>query len=139
MKILKALLVVLPLMLITISSQAEVTVIVHPSNSANIDAGAIKKIFMGKTSKFPGGGEAVPINLAEGNAVVDEFNDKLLGKNSSQLKSYWSKLVFTGKGTPPKEVASEQEVIDLIANNPSLIGYVPAAAVTGSVKAVGSF
>ena len=118
---------------------SEVTVIVHPSNAAALDQKSISKIFLGKSSSFPGGGKAVPINLAEGNATTNEFNDKVLGKKSSQLKSYWSKLVFTGKGTPPKEVGSDQDVIDLVSKNPNIIGYVTSGVETGDVKVVAKF
>ena len=63
----------------------------------------------------------------------------MLNKSGSQLKSYWSKLVFTGKGTPPKVVANDAEVISLISANPNLIGYIDAAAVTGTVKVIAKF
>ncbi len=120
-------------------SNAEVVVIVHPSNTATIDAKAISKIYLGKSNSFPSGGEAVPINIKSGSSIVDEFNEKVVGKNSSQLKSYWSKLVFTGKGTPPKEVASEADVINLVKDNPAIIGYVSSGTATDGVKVVGSY
>ena len=126
--------------LLTLSTKVlAVDVIVHPSNADALDQATISKIFLGKSSKFPGGSKAVPVALAEGASAAEEFNDKVLGKSSSQLKSYWSKLVFTGKGTPPKEVASDQDVIDLISANPNMIGYVSSGSATGAVKVVGSF
>lgn len=114
---------------------ADVAVIVHPGNSATIDADAVERIFLGKKSQFPDGSEALPINIESGGAV-DEFNNKVLGRSTAQVKSYWSKQIFTGKGTPPKEVASDASVIDLIKNNKNAIGYVDAANVTGDVKVV---
>jgi hypothetical protein len=48
-------------------------------------------------------------------------------------------LVFTGKGTPPKVVANDAEVISLISANPNLIGYIDATAVTGTVKVIAKF
>lgn len=116
-----------------------VDVIVHPSNADALDQGAIAKIFLGKSTKFPGGSKAVPIALTTGTPACDEFNDKVLGKSSSQLKSYWSKLVFTGKGTPPKEMSTDQDVIDLISANPNMIGYISSGAATDAVKVIGSF
>ena len=116
-----------------------VDIIVHPSNADALDQSAISKIFLGKSGKFPGGSKAVPVAQSDGAASAEEFNDKVLGKSSSQLKSYWSKLVFTGKGTPPKEVTSDQDVIDLISANPNMIGYVSSGSATGAVKVVGSF
>lgn len=121
------------------SLSAAVDVIVHPSNANAIDAGEIKKIFTGKTKSFADGSKALPITQADGNPVTDEFNQNVLSKSSSQLKAYWSKLVFTGKGTPPKEAANDAEVVSLVASNPNLIGFVTQGSADGSVKVVQSF
>ena len=86
-----------------------------------------------------GGGQAIPINLSSNSPSTNEFNEKALNKSNSQLKAYWSKLVFTGKGTPPKEVDSDAEMLSLISNNPSFIGYIDSSAVTDAVKVVAKF
>ncbi len=117
-------------------AQAEVAVIVHPSNAATLDADAVSKLFLGREKSFPGGAAAVPLALSDDAAATAEFNDKILKKPSSQLKAYWSKLIFTGKGTPPKEIASDAEMVKLISSNPNMIGFVDAKAVDGSVKVV---
>ncbi len=118
---------------------AETAVIVHPSNSASLSQKDIANLFLGKKKSFPGGGQAIPVNQEEGSAVREGFNDSVLGKSSSQLKSYWSRLIFTGKGTPPKEVGGDADVVGLVAANPNTIGYVDAGAVSGDVKVVFSF
>ena len=41
--------------------------------------------------------------------------------------------------TLPKEVDSDSEVIQLISNNPDLIGYIDKSSVTDSVKVIGEF
>ena len=115
-----------------------VTVIVHPSNAASLDKSAISRIFLGKAKSFPGGGPAVPITLDEGTAGSEAFNGNVLNKSASQLKAYWSKLVFTGKGTPPKSVANDAEMIALISANPNMIGFIEGSG-DGSVKVVGQF
>jgi ABC-type phosphate transport system substrate-binding protein len=115
---------------------AEVAVIVHPSNADTISQNDVSDIFLGKTKSFPGGSSVVPIVLND--ATVDEFNTKLLGKSSSQLQSYWSKLVFTGKANPPKSVSSA-EMIELIKSNPNMIGFVDSANLTADLKVVGKY
>jgi ABC-type phosphate transport system substrate-binding protein len=75
----------------------------------------------------------------EGLVFRGDFEKKVLNKSASQIKAYWSKLVFTGKGTPPKEVSSDAEVINLIKSNPNLIGYVDESSVTGDVKVIATF
>lgn len=127
------------LLLTSQASVAEVAVIVHPSNTNALDNNTIARIFTGKMKSYADGSSAVPINQEPSSAATGEFNSKVLKKSASQLKAYWSKLVFTGKGTPPKAVGGDAEVIKLIAANPNLIGYVDASAVDGSVKVIGKF
>ncbi|MCF6457351.1 phosphate ABC transporter substrate-binding protein [Pseudoalteromonas sp. MMG024] len=133
-------LIILTLVLFTSCSlSAAVDVIVHPSNANAIEAGDIKKIFTGKAKSFADGSKALPITQADGNPITDEFNQNVLNKSSSQLKAYWSKLVFTGKGTPPEEAANDAEVVSLVSKNPNLIGFVTKGSADGSVKVVQSF
>lgn len=127
------------LMSCSFSVFADVAVIVHPSNSNTIDESFIKKAFTGKVKSFENGDTVVAINQESETKSVGEFNEKLLNKSASQLKAYWSKQLFTGKGTPPKEVSNDDEVIKLVSTNPNLIGYVDASTVNDSVKVVGVF
>lgn len=114
---------------------AEVVVIAHPENStASLSVDEASKIFLGKTSRFPNGEQAVPLDQAEGNEVRDQFYSKVTKKTASQLNAYWSRLIFTGKGQPPKAVEDDLEVVDLVAENPNIIGYVSGEAVTEDVK-----
>ncbi|SFC00521.1 phosphate ABC transporter substrate-binding protein [Pseudoalteromonas denitrificans] len=118
---------------------ADIAVIVHPSNANAMDASAISRLFLGKSKKFPDGTVAIPLNQAEASSATGLFNSKALKKSSSQLKAYWSKLVFTGKGTPPRSVESDIDVLDLVASNPNIIGYIDSAALTDKVKVLTTF
>jgi len=130
----------LPLAFIACSSAyAEVAVVVHPSNNSSFDQSEISKLFLGKAKSFPDGNQAVPINQGTDTKAREGFDANVLSKSGSQLKAYWSKLIFTGKGSPPKEVDNDAAVIDLVSKNPSMIGYVDAASVNDTVKTVGKF
>lgn len=121
-------------------TSAEVSVIVSASNgNANLDQDTIARVFLGKSKNFPDGSQAVPVDQNSGTASREAFNSTVLGKSSSQLKAYWSRLIFTGKGTPPKESGDDAAVKDLVANNPNLIGYVDSSVVDGSVKVIHKF
>ncbi len=120
-------------------ANAEIAIIVHPSNNNAVDEAALSKIYLGREKSFADGSSVIPMSLVENSPASNEFNEKVIKKSSSQLKAYWSKLVFTGKGTPPKEVATDEEMVKLVAGNPSLIGYVDAAKVDASVKVVLKF
>lgn len=116
---------------------AELVVVVHPSAAfSSLTEDDISRLFLGKAKTFPGGEQAVPINQNEGAPARDKFNDAVVKKNAAQLKSYWSQLVFTGKGTPPKDVGTDADVKKLIAANPNMIGYIDASAADASVKVV---
>ncbi|HEY0891595.1 MAG TPA: phosphate ABC transporter substrate-binding protein [Cellvibrio sp.] len=116
---------------------AEVAVIVHPSASFDsLTEDDVARLFLGKSKSFPAGAQAVPVNQNEGSAARDKFNEAVCKKNASQYKAYWSQLVFTGKGTPPKDAGDDAAVKALIAANPNMIGYVDAGAVDATVKVV---
>jgi len=124
---------------LSFNSFAEIAVIVHPSNDSALDEKSVARIFTGKMKSFPNGNQIIPVNLDNSQAATSEFNEKVLKRSESQLKAYWSKLVFTGKGTPPQSVANADEVIKLVSTNPSVIGYIDASKVTGDVKVVTKF
>jgi ABC-type phosphate transport system substrate-binding protein len=116
---------------------AEVVVIVHPSaDVSSLTEDDVSRIFLGKSKSFPSGGQALPMNQNEGSAIRDKFNSVVCKKNSSQYKAYWSQLVFTGKGTLPKDVSGDAAVKSLVAANPNMIGYIDSSAVDNTVKVV---
>jgi ABC-type phosphate transport system substrate-binding protein len=140
MKILKHSCSILLISMASSLAFAEIAVIVSTNNpNASIDQTTVGKIFLGKSKRFPDGSQAVPIDQNDGSAARAAFNSTILGKSSSQLKSYWSRLIFTGKGTPPKQSGNDADVKELVANNPNIIGYVDASAVDDSVKVVHKF
>jgi ABC-type phosphate transport system substrate-binding protein len=137
MKALKTSLVVGAVCFSTGIAMAETVVIVGAKSGIGaLEKQQVSDIFLGKASAFPDGKQAVPLDQAEGAAARDEFHAKVTGKSGAQLKSFWSKQVFSGKGTPPKEVPGNADVKKLVADNPNMIGYVDKSVVDGSVKVV---
>ena len=142
MKHIKQLLSGVLLALILFSSigvNAEVVVIVNPGNSSTFSDKDIKRIFLGKKKKFSDGSSIIAINLASGDTIRESFEKNAVGKSASQMKAYWSKLVFSGKGNPPMEVSNAAEAISLVSKNPAVISYIDASKVTDSVKVVCKF
>lgn len=116
--------------LVCFSAVAQVVVVVNPALNENITTDEIARVYTGRSSVL------VPVNLRDADAKRTIFDEKAVGRTSAQLKAHWSKLVFTGKGNPPHEVASDAEVIDFIVNNEYAIGYIDAANVTDKVKVI---
>jgi ABC-type phosphate transport system substrate-binding protein len=116
---------------------AEFVVIVNPKNpAASLTAEQVAQVFLGRTSSFPGGGPATPVDQKEGVALRDDFYTKVADKNPGQVKAYWAKQMFSGKGSPPKELASSADVKKAVASDPAAIGYVEKSALDGTVKGV---
>lgn len=118
---------------------ADIAIIVNLENSASISEGDIERIFLGKKSKLSTGTKVTPYYLAQGHTARDEFNKKVLHKSSSQIKAYWSKLIFTGKGTPPDALGSIEAVMNRVAKEPNAIAYIDSKSVNDKVKVIATF
>lgn len=119
----------LALATISLPAAAELVVVAGAaSGAAGLSKEQVADVFLGKNPSL------TPVDQAESSPLREEFYTKVVGKSAAQAKSYWSKLAFTGKGTPPKEMASSADVKKALAANPALVGYIEKAAVDGSVK-----
>ncbi len=126
------------LLAVTAPASADVAVIVHPTNQSTVSDTDIKNFYLGRQKTFSSGETAILLSLEEGDSNRSEFNNKVLGKTDAQLKAFWSKVLFTGKGTPPKDI-SHEEMLKLVATNPNMIGFVDASAVTPDVKVIAKY
>lgn len=137
----KTLKLCLLLCLLSISNitMAKVVVIVNVTNTATLSDNDLSSLFLGKSKSFPNNNKAQAINLNYGNETRKAFEKSILKKTSSQVKAYWSKLLFSGKGKPLKELSSDAEVIAFVADNPNAIAYIDASNINSSVKVVKEF
>ena len=94
----------------------------------------IADVFLGRLKKLPNGMLAVPLDQAEGSPIRDEFYERMVGKSPAQLKAFWSKLIFTGRGRPPKALADHTEVLQAVRANPAAIGYVDRRYADATVR-----
>ena len=107
---------------------ADVVVVVSAkSTTTTMTADEISQIYLGK-SKAMRPVETAPIRA--------QFYTKVAGKDEAQVKAIWSKLVFTGKATAPKELPTSADVVKAVAADPNAIGYIEKSAVDSSVKVV---
>lgn len=112
-----------------------VVVVSAKSSVGNLTRDQVGQIFLAKAVAFPNGETATPVDLSEG-AAREEFYTKVTGKDQSQLKAYWSQLLFTGKAKRPKVMPGNDDVKKELAGNTNMIGYINKNAVDSSVKVV---
>jgi len=116
-------------------AQADVVLIVSSTSPVTtLSKAQVTDIFLGKVSRFPDGTQAIPIDQAEESPARDEFYLTYADKSAAQMKSHWAKVIFTGRGQPPKTASNSVEAKKIIAENPQAIGYIERSAVDASVK-----
>lgn len=119
------------------SAAADVVVIVSARNALTaLRSDQVADIFLGKVATFPDGVESVALDQHIGTPLRDEFYQKVMAKTPALMKAYWSKMIFTGRGQPPREVRGSASIRKMVASDPTLIGYIDKAALDPSVKAV---
>jgi hypothetical protein len=124
------------LMMAATFASAEVVVIVNASSSINsATAEEIQQVFLGKRNEI-GGVSVTPVDQSEGNDARDVFYEKIVDKTPSQLNAYWSRLIFTGKGKPPKQYFDDAEVLETILEEEDSVGYIDSSSVSEGIKVI---
>jgi ABC-type phosphate transport system substrate-binding protein len=112
-----------------------IVVIVNPSIGVqHLSRHEALDIFLGRYRTFPSGASALPIDLDINCTERRQFYLMLAHKDSSDMSSYWARLTFSGKISPPFSVADARIAVDIVANNPNAIAYVDRAAVDNRVR-----
>lgn len=124
------------------SPKGELVVIVNKANPlGSISRAELSSVYLGKRKMWATGDTVKPCDLQE--PGVDEeqtamghFSVRYLHKDLSSLKSYWIKMIFSGKGEPPPAFKKPEEVIRFVSENPGSVGYLYSDHVTGAVRVV---
>jgi len=118
-------------LLLALPAMADVVVVVNPKAAeSSMTKDQVAQFFLGKSTAMS------PVDQPESAPIRAEFYKKVTDKEASQVKSLWSKLVFTGKATMPKEAADSAAVKKMVASDPKAIGYIEKSAVDASVKVI---
>ena len=122
------------------AQSADFKIIVHPDNPAtSLSAKDVSNFLLKKKSRWTGDGfrESVePVDLDGNSATREAFSRAVHGRSVSSIKNYWQRQIFSGRGVPPPEVASDADVIAHVQSRPGAIGYVSANASLSGVKEV---
>ncbi|WP_250475542.1 phosphate ABC transporter substrate-binding protein [Caballeronia sp. GAFFF1] len=119
------------------AAMADVVVVVSAKNAVtSLTENQVADIFLGRTGYFPSGEEAVPLDQPEDSVLRADFYRDCTGKSASQLRAYWSKLIFTGRAQPPRELADAAAIKRYLQSRPQAIAYIDKKDVDASVKVV---
>ena len=97
----------------------------------SLSAATLKDIYTGKTAYWEGG-QSVVIAVLAGN--MDAALKEVSGMDASQFKTFWQRLVFSGRGQLPRKAENADSLVALVASTRGAIALAPADAGLKDVK-----
>lgn len=124
-------------LLAALPAAAELVVVVNPKSGVErLNRDEVINIFLGRYRQLPSGITAQPVDLPATQPEKALMYHLLVGKDLDQIASYWSRLVFSGRTSPPVQASSTEEVLRYVAANRGAVGYVERTRVDGRVRVV---
>jgi TonB family protein len=117
--------------------QPTYVVIVNPSTPPDVLGGSfISDAFLKRQTRWPGGDTIEPVDLSGEPEIRETFSREVHGKSTSNVRAFWNQEVFSGRSTPPLELATSHDVVEFVKSHTAAIGYVSAQTPLEGVKKV---
>jgi len=88
----------------------------------SISAAALKDIYNGKTMYWEGGQNVVIAVLPD---KTDAALKEVSGMDASQFKTFWQRLMFSGRGQQPRKAEDAAALVALVASTKGAIALAP--------------
>lgn len=112
-------------------------VIVNAANPvAKVEKRFVAEAFLKKRTRWGNDHAIQPVDLGQKSSARSAFSHEILGRDVVSVRRYWAQLVFSGRGVPPPELATESDVVTYVAAHGGAIGYVAAGVALDGVKVV---
>lgn len=119
------------------NAYAEIVVVVADDNPLkSLSRPELVNIYLGKMNTLPNGEIVEPIDQQENSPIRHEFYRDLIKRTSTQMKMHWSKLIFSGRGQPPRTVSGDKAMAEFVAEHPNAIGYLSTDQVDNRLRVV---
>ncbi|MGE3317782.1 MAG: hypothetical protein AB7I18_00670 [Candidatus Berkiella sp.] len=117
--------------------KAEIVVIANKNLSVtSLSRDDIYRIYLGKTKFLPNGTKVIPVDQKQGSRSRHQFYSNIIHKTETEIKKYWSQVIFTGQGNPPLQQDDDSAVKNLVAEDVNCLGYIDKSLVDSSVKII---
>jgi len=113
-----------------------VIIIVNKSVTVDsISVAALKDIYTGRTTYWPDG-QGVDIAVLDDQIIdkTDTALEEISGMDTSHFKTFWQRIVFSGRGQQPDRIGDVPSLVAFVASNKGAIAIVPADADLKGVK-----
>jgi hypothetical protein len=120
--------------LCTTTAHAQLIIASTNVKASEVSRSNLKDIFSGDSSSL-GGTHVTPVLLKSG-PVSDGFLSTYIGKSDLAFRTGWRSLVFSGQATMPRSFDSEAALVEYVAHNPGVIGYIGKGTPHEGVKVI---
>ena len=118
----------------------DLVVIVNPASGVErLRREEVVNLFLGRTRQLPSGLPALPLDQGPEAPNRARFYRDLVSKELPDINAYWARLLFSGQATPPRQIASEADLLDFVRTHPGAIAYVDRAKADRRVRIVFEF
>lgn len=115
---------VLVVLFFSVTAWAEILIITNKNVSENtLNQEHLQDIFLGKVVQWEDH-KAIRMAVLRDPKLHEVFLEEYIHKSQNQWRMYWKRMVFTGRGLPPRTVNSEAEMLEYVAETDGAIGYV---------------
>lgn len=120
---------VFPLSLLLMAGAASANdemVVIASGALPKVDLATLQRLYTGRIVTV-GQQAATPLNLPPGDPLRKRFLEFVLGQTEEQYTGYWLVRRYVGKGAPPQEFATVEEMLRQLATTPGAVAYVPVS------------
>lgn len=123
------------LMLMPVMTHSEDMVVVANPQSGidSLSREEVINIFLGRLHHLPSGVSLQPVDLPAAHPDKARFYHLLVGKDLAEINAYWSRLIFSGRTSPPRAAKSQEDLLNIIRRTPGAIGYADRAKIDARV------
>lgn len=114
-----------------------VEVIVHPGvSTTELTRPLARLIFGAKVTRWDDGAAIRVFVLPDESPLHNELSKSILNLYPYQLRAAWDRIIYTGIGLAPIQVANEAEMRRQVASVPGAIGYIGKVFNNDKVRAL---
>ena len=96
----------------------------HPIDS--ITPEELSKVFLRKQWRWADGSSTAPVDQKPESPARLAFTRAIHKRSVGSIKNFWQSRIFSGKATPPPELATDLDVLKFVEDQSGGVGYVTA-------------
>jgi hypothetical protein len=101
---------------------------------AEIKMSELKSVLMGEKQRWSNGTKVVIALMKTSTPLGTLMSKKVYDMSGDEVKSFWLKISFAGKGDAPKFCNTVEELTSYVSENPGAIGILDKVSDTHDVK-----